>query len=151
MNERQVVKYLFDEFKAKRITRDEYDQRIASWQKEVGNKTPVEVNTNTMIDLFGGHDVKEEAKDIATPDQKISQKARILELLKDGKPHNVSEILEKCYGVEGRGHACVHSRVTEIREMGYNIPPASGTGTDRIYQIINPPDCICPPTSILAQ
>jgi hypothetical protein len=151
MTEQQAVKHYWNLFRNNSITREQYDKGIEYWKKlnreNTGNRelqgrpsesaglcdSPPEGYGKTLIEAFGGYEVEEpEAQ------KGISQKLRILELLKDYQPHKVSEIRDKVYGVNGQGNACIHSRITELRGEGHDIPPASGTGTDRVYKLNNP-------------
>lgn len=50
-----------------------------------------------------------------------SQKAKLLELLKDGLPHNTPEILEVVYGNAHLGLARVGARVADLKADGYTI------------------------------
>lgn len=55
-----------------------------------------------------------------------SQKERLLDLLKDGQPHDTREIMEKVYKIEDEkaGNCRIPSRISELRKDGYNIPDA---------------------------
>lgn len=148
MTEQQAVRHYWEKYRKGELTREQYDQGIEYWKK-LQNKEPIKsdnprpneehlplpdtVTTAGLIDAFGGYEIPAEK----TPERKMSQKERILELLKDYQPHKVSEIRDKVYGVNGQGNACIHSRITELRQEGWDIPPASGTGTDRVYQLKN--------------
>jgi hypothetical protein len=130
---------------AKELTNAQYDQ-ILSYGKE--DKEPVAsddtrpneellplsspVTTAGLIESFGDYEVNE-------PEGK-SQKVRIEELLLDGQPHTVDEIRKKVYGVNGQGNACIHSRVTELREKygKERVPDAKKNDQGEwYYQIIN--------------
>ena len=51
----------------------------------------------------------------------MSQTIEILELLLDGNPHRVDEILRKVYGIEKPSIARVASRVHDIRKHGFEV------------------------------
>ena len=48
--------------------------------------------------------------------EKISQTQRLYNLLSDGQPHSVPEIMLKVYGIEHSGYCNVHGRITDIRK-----------------------------------
>ena len=51
-----------------------------------------------------------------------SQADRIYDLLLDGNPHSVIEIIKEVYGLDHCGYPNVHGRVTDIRKKyGVNI------------------------------
>jgi hypothetical protein len=51
----------------------------------------------------------------------ISQSERLLNLLKDGRPHRTDEILAKVYGSEHLGVARISARINDIKRQGYQI------------------------------
>ena len=51
----------------------------------------------------------------------MSQRERLLDLLKDGEPHSTIEILNEVYGVEHYGVARISARIIELRREGYLI------------------------------
>lgn len=50
-----------------------------------------------------------------------SQADRLLDLLSDGQPHSTIEIQRVVYGGEHLGTARIASRVTDLRDRGYEI------------------------------
>jgi hypothetical protein len=89
----------------------------------------METTTENLIKEFGGYEVEEKKK---------PQWARILDLLSDNEPHTVSEIIEKCYGINHAGYCNVHGRITDLRKMGYKIPEAKRVSdTIYTYQLMN--------------
>jgi hypothetical protein len=49
-------------------------------------------------------------------DKKPSQISRIYDLLLDGNPHSVKEIIKEVYGLDHCGYPNVHGRITDIRK-----------------------------------
>jgi hypothetical protein len=47
---------------------------------------------------------------------KLSQVARLYNLLSDGNAHSTNEIQDKIYGREHLGYANIHGRITDIRK-----------------------------------
>ena len=51
----------------------------------------------------------------------MSQNAKILELLSDGKPHRTDEIMASVYGGSHLGLARIGARIWELKKKGYEI------------------------------
>jgi hypothetical protein len=131
MSEREVVKHYYDKLRTKEITLADYDKGVSYWRRITGrdNLGQVQVNNivsdigeakglgETLCEQFGGHIIEE-------PEAK-SQKARLLELLMDGKKHTTNEIKEKVYKVTDKScYANIHGRASELRKEGWDIPDA---------------------------
>jgi hypothetical protein len=51
----------------------------------------------------------------------MTQTDRLLELLKDYKPHRTDEILREVYGSEHMGIARIGARINDLKKRGHNI------------------------------
>jgi len=50
----------------------------------------------------------------------MTQTARLLQLLKDHKPHRTDEILREVYGSEHLGIARIGARINDLKKLGHD-------------------------------
>ena len=53
---------------------------------------------------------------MSTKEKRPTQASKLYDLLLDGNPHSTSEILDKVYGLDFKGYANIHGRVTDLRK-----------------------------------
>lgn len=63
----------------------------------------------------------------------MSQANSLLALLQDGKPHSTVEIQKVVYGGEHLGTARIASRVTDLRDRGYEIESRPGRINKKVW------------------
>lgn len=65
----------------------------------------------------------------------------LLEVLRDGKPHSLNEILQKSFADRGHG-LTVHSRAADLRKQGHTVEWRHHAGEARgwgsVYRLVTP-------------
>jgi len=77
----------------------------------------------------------------------MTQAERLLQLLKDHRPHNTLEILRKVYGSEHLGLARIGARVNDLKKLGHHIIGYHDPENRKlyVYKLIPPEVPVMPP------
>ena len=77
----------------------------------------------------------------------MTQAARLLQLLKDFRPHRTDEILREVYGSEHLGIARIGARIADLKKLGHHIIGYHDPQNQKLYfyKLIPPQVPVMPP------
>lgn len=84
-----------------------------------------------IISAFGGHETTHDERGTG-----LTQKARLLAVLKDYQWHSTTELLERVYGAGHLGIARLAARINDLRKDDYRIESKKVGGTIWSYRLM---------------
>jgi hypothetical protein len=107
------------------LLKGEIDKDAYEWLLSQGSKIDLQDPYGKKKHDWSKQDIEELTEQFQTTHTEVikglSQKARLLILLKDGKWHTNKEIVKEVYGQDGRTYAHYQARVLDLKNDGHDI------------------------------